>query len=370
MASGHDGLTDDLLSQILVFAVDGTTTGKTGPFPVSKSTYRILGKDDFTVEMLVKRHGGKTALMKLAARGRKDAVKLLLTRPNDAPRADCQNGDALVWAAQNGHSDVVRLLLTWKEHAPRADCRDGDALVWAAAKGRSDVVRLLLSWPANAPRADCRDGEALVWAAWNGHSDVVKLLLTWSKHAPRADCWGGDALVQAADGGHLDVVRLLLGWKEHAPRADCRDSEALVRAADGGHLDVVRLLLERKEHGEATRMSRGFCSTGGRKSRGQTAGMAWHLRVFQKYSSSPRFHQTPAPGRPCPGPTTTMRSHWSACIKCISRAARIGGPSLPRKAIHLTATASCPFGERCEGASSETQQGVSPRVRRWSLQSP
>ncbi len=45
MASGHEGLPDDLLLKILVFAVDGTTTGKTGPFPVSKSLNRILNID-------------------------------------------------------------------------------------------------------------------------------------------------------------------------------------------------------------------------------------------------------------------------------------------------------------------------------------
>ncbi len=79
MASGYDDLTDDLLSQILASSVDGTTTGKTGPFPVSKNLHQILSKDDFTVEMLVARHGGEEALMRLAKLGRKKAMKRLLT---------------------------------------------------------------------------------------------------------------------------------------------------------------------------------------------------------------------------------------------------------------------------------------------------
>ncbi len=65
--------------------------------------------------------------MRHAARGRLEAVELLLTRPNDEMRADCQNGVALMRAAWNGRSDIVRLLLTWKEPAPRADCRNDEA---------------------------------------------------------------------------------------------------------------------------------------------------------------------------------------------------------------------------------------------------
>ena len=39
---------------------------------------------------------------------------------------------ALVNAAWSGHEAVMRLLLEWPDNAPRADCRDGMALVRAA----------------------------------------------------------------------------------------------------------------------------------------------------------------------------------------------------------------------------------------------
>ena len=65
-------------------------------------------------------------------------IRLLLEWPVDAPRADCQDGEALVMAAFHGHLKVVELLLRWPEHAPRADCQGGRALtvadrVWAAS---------------------------------------------------------------------------------------------------------------------------------------------------------------------------------------------------------------------------------------------
>ncbi len=72
--------------------------------------------------------------------------------------------------------EVVRLLLSWPEHAPRADCLDGEALVNAAERGHVDMVRLLLSWPEHAPPADSRNGQALVFAAERGHVEVVRLL--------------------------------------------------------------------------------------------------------------------------------------------------------------------------------------------------
>ncbi len=69
-------------------------------------------------------------------------------------------------------TSLVRKLLALPD-APRADCQDGEALCLAAAEGHVEMVELLLSWSENAPRADCRDGEALVQAAQGGHVGVM-----------------------------------------------------------------------------------------------------------------------------------------------------------------------------------------------------
>ena len=71
----------------------------------------------------------------------------------------------MVAAARSGSAAVVRLLLEREEDAPRADCQSGRALVVAAANGHEEVVRLLLSWPENAPRADVQVG---LWARGMG----------------------------------------------------------------------------------------------------------------------------------------------------------------------------------------------------------
>ena len=49
-------------------------------------------------------------------------------------------------AAEGGHELVVRLLLTWQGGAgpaPRADCQEGEALVSAAFGGQVAIVRLV-----------------------------------------------------------------------------------------------------------------------------------------------------------------------------------------------------------------------------------
>ena len=167
----------------------------------------------------------------------KEMIKQLL-------RIDAGGGDDLLCiAASYDRESIVRLMLSLPVHAPRADCNDGDALFWAAFNGTESIVRLLLEWPVHAPRADCQDGIALVRAAWKGHESIMRLLLEWPVHAPRADCKGGQALILAAEKGHESIVRLLLEWPVHAPRAGCQGYRAIVRATKEGHDSIVRLLL-------------------------------------------------------------------------------------------------------------------------------
>ena len=68
----------------------------------------------------------------------------------------------------------MHLLLGWREHVPRADCQDGQALVSAAEGGHEAVVRLLLGWREHAPRADCNGGRPLSMAIGGGHEEVVR----------------------------------------------------------------------------------------------------------------------------------------------------------------------------------------------------
>ena len=140
-------------------------------------------------------------------------VRLLLEWKESAPKADVQNGEALVRAAENGHMDVVEMLLEWgheaRQREPEQVSRigiDGGGDSTTSSSGSAGVTS---SGGGGSLRADCQDGEALVVAAEYGHEGVVRLLLGWDRHAPRPDCQGGIAMQRAEENGHLGVAAAL-----------------------------------------------------------------------------------------------------------------------------------------------------------------
>ncbi|ORX84083.1 ankyrin [Anaeromyces robustus] len=92
---------------------------------------------------------GRTSLMKAAADGEVEVVKLLLTHPYiDVNKQDINFQTALMKAAMNGHTDVVRELL--KFNGINVNIRNSDGipvLVATAEKGYFDIVKLLLKYP-------------------------------------------------------------------------------------------------------------------------------------------------------------------------------------------------------------------------------
>ena len=213
------------------------------------------------------------AFLYAVVKGNEDIVRMLL-ESKYAPRANCQNGRALVIAAARGHEAIVRLLLEWSQHAPRADCQNGEALLQAIVNDHKAIVCLLLKWSKHAPRIDCiivrlfmewtQDVPRIEYSDellhergaeyidtlihdWDNREKNITLLLECSKYAPRKYFQVGKAFVQASRKGYIQFVRLLLESK-YAPRADYKDGEALVQAALNGHKHIVRLLLEWPKH--------------------------------------------------------------------------------------------------------------------------
>lgn len=80
-----------------------------------------------------------------------------------APRADCNNGDALVYACEYGHEQVARMLLTWPDHAPRADCNGGMTLIRACKYRYKHLAMMLHTWPEHAPSTDCLNSKLLAY---------------------------------------------------------------------------------------------------------------------------------------------------------------------------------------------------------------
>jgi ankyrin repeat protein len=196
---------------------------------------------DMGVDAKVADGEGWTPLHMGAARGRSEAVALLLERSEiDAKLSD--GSIPLHLAAFYGRADVVTLLMYWSA----VDARQNEGLTplhFAAANGHVQVVALLL----DRAEVDARTSYGwapLHFAAANGHTQVVALLLDRAEVDAQDENDGLTPLHIAASGGHTDVVTLLVNYADVEKRST-NGSTALHIAARLGHTDTIEALMLR-----------------------------------------------------------------------------------------------------------------------------
>ncbi|ESU41115.1 Ankyrin repeat protein [Giardia duodenalis] len=221
----------------------------------------LIDNDDPTDE------NGTTALMRAAARGDAEMVKLLA--PLQKGAKDKDGNTALVHALKNRHENVAMLLyryeaLSWtplmraaaagdietaKQHLSDRDKKNSDgetALMIAAKAGQENIVELL-------DPTDYRGVTALMRAAEKGNVETVKALVPLQKKRRTKGCINinkvglckGTALMIAAVYGHAEVVKLLVEHEGGMQGADGRT--ALKWAAQNGEVDCARLLMSHEK---------------------------------------------------------------------------------------------------------------------------
>jgi ankyrin repeat protein len=156
----------------------------------------------------------------LAARaGDKDAVELLLQRPNIEPNAHYgrSNMTPLHEAISGGHLKVVEALLLH----PQVDVNSVDmygrsALMCAINGEHSDIVNALLQRSdIDINSVDGNGWSALMIAANGGCSDIVNALLQRSDtDINQRNHMGWTPLTEAVNEGHTEIVRMLLSHKD------------------------------------------------------------------------------------------------------------------------------------------------------------
>ena len=177
-----------------------------------------------------------TALMRAAARGHAEIVRLLVEK--EGGMKDRGGWTALMWAARTGRADCVRLLLG--KEAGMQDKNGWTALMRAAARGHTDCLKLLLERETNMK--DSEGWTALIWAAHYGQTDCVRLLV--GNEAGMQDNEGWTALMSAAKNGRIDCLKLLLD--EEGGRNNDDGETALMLAARNGYPECVKLLVEKE----------------------------------------------------------------------------------------------------------------------------
>jgi hypothetical protein len=97
--------------------------------------------------------GGETPLMRAAARGHEDAVRVLLDAGADACARRADGFTPLILAVLFGHEGVVRLLVERGADASARTSLGTTAARWAEARGFASMAEVLREAEASSPRA-------------------------------------------------------------------------------------------------------------------------------------------------------------------------------------------------------------------------
>ncbi|MCX6355104.1 MAG: ankyrin repeat domain-containing protein [Candidatus Aureabacteria bacterium] len=190
------------------------------------------------------KNNGRTAIFYAAYAGHLDAVKLLVESGADLNIKGNDGVTALVIAAQEGHLTVVGYLLQNKADVNAKNHDGSTALSFAASKGHLEIVKLLLENKIDIETKTEEGQTPLMWAAYSGHAEVVRLLIKngANVNAQRND--GGAALIGAANLGYLDVAKLLIQSGANINIKSKDGDTPLMFAAFGGYVEVAKLLIE------------------------------------------------------------------------------------------------------------------------------
>ena len=170
------------------------------------------------------------ALLRAAANGNLDCVRLLLDSGADIKAVDGNLDNALILATSNRHKDIVELLL--KHGCPPNDVNflNFSPLMKACEIGDTEIVRILLEY------ISFKDSEYTVPPL--NSRELPNLPQT--KRSPR----GHTPLISAVKINNISLVKILLDANAPVNETDLEQSTALHVAASGSTPDIVELLLQ------------------------------------------------------------------------------------------------------------------------------
>ena len=158
-----------------------------------------------------------------------------------------QGSTMLMILAAMGRDDLVRAVLS-EEKAPAVDqvnYNGTTALVFACARGHLNVVRELCERGADVNWVIESLDTPVMIAAEEGFHDIVSYLCSREVQLENQNELGRTALHVACNGGHLDTISVLLDGGANIEAKDKTQATPLVVACMNGFVDVARLLLEK-----------------------------------------------------------------------------------------------------------------------------
>ena len=186
---------------------------------------------------------GSTPLIKAAARGFTDTVRILVEKGAEVDATDNAGRTALMEAAFEGYTETVRFLLQKGANINVHDNEGWTPLFWAAFSRRTETVRLLLEKRADVNAKNKYQDTALIHAAYAGDTDTIGVLLENHADINAKDDMGRTALMEAARQDHLDTVRVLV---QHGAATDvhANDGSTALSFAEKLHYTEIASLLK------------------------------------------------------------------------------------------------------------------------------
>ena len=152
-------------------------------------------------------NGKTTPLIKAAARGHLEIVKMLLEKNAGINAKEKGIWTALMLASQNGFADVVRLLIERGADVNARTALGETALMYAVENGYYSIADLLLQNQADVNSADTYQKTALMRAASMGNMELAKLLINHGAQINQATESGWSPLMFAIKNRQYDFAR-------------------------------------------------------------------------------------------------------------------------------------------------------------------
>jgi ankyrin repeat protein len=183
-----------------------------------------------------------TPLMLASAKGRIDAVDLLLDHGAEANKKDKSFASALYYATRFNHTDIALKLLQKGATFLVSDNQGRTPLFLAIINGNVKIVNGLYENGASLAQKDINEATPIIYAAAEGHLDLVKYLINKKVDLNAKTTEGKTALMMASREGKFEIVKELLKNGADTQIKDSKGRSALDIAIQEGHKDIAKLL--------------------------------------------------------------------------------------------------------------------------------
>jgi ankyrin repeat protein len=184
-----------------------------------------------------------TPLIKAAAYGRIEVVKLLLEKGADVNKHNEGGETPLHYAARHGHVKVMEILLDHGADPTKKGTGCGTPMQWAGRGGQIGAIKVLMRYGVSVNQRGSGDGTALHEAVNHDHPDTVRFLLENGAEVNARLEYGCTPLHLASAGkGNTEIGRILVE-NGADPTIECNGrtvSEEFLRSLEQDELDDVK----------------------------------------------------------------------------------------------------------------------------------